>query len=267
MLNIKRNVLWMAILLVVSTAPPSLARNPGVVKGSMTEAAAARKLEEWRQELTKIESLILQGKSKKASWRGEKLTDEILHRVRSGEGIGAYLGTAYALRAVAAAELGDHQAAIWHWHVGLQLFPELKRFNVSKFGKAGTFLIDHPLGTQAFLGGGGALAALQGDMGSAGQPTSAGVQAPRKIYAPSPVFPVGKLGGGNVSVVVVAMIDTEGIPTHPRIVKADGEMTLVCAALEALRRYRFEPATLNGVPVEVAYNLVVNFKNNPALWR
>ncbi|MEM7355459.1 MAG: energy transducer TonB, partial [Acidobacteriota bacterium] len=87
------------------------------------------------------------------------------------------------------------------------------------------------------------------------------VKRPRKKRAPQPMFPAAKRGQGHLSVVVSAIIDEEGRPTEPVIVEADGEFSLVCATLEALWKWEFEPATYKGEPVPVYYNLVTNFRS------
>ncbi|MCP3998882.1 MAG: hypothetical protein GY722_28025 [bacterium] len=53
---------------------------------------------------------------------------------------------------------------------------------------------------------------------------------------------------------------SRGTPTHPVILKAEGELTLVLTSLEAFWRWKFEPAKLDGEPVDVYYNLTINFK-------
>ncbi len=83
-----------------------------------------------------------------------------------------------------------------------------------------------------------------------------GVKAPRVIFAPDPVFPVlarqARISG---AVVIDAVIDTQGNVVEMRTVS--GHPILALAAIEALRRWKYEPTILGGeaIPVELLVTL------------
>jgi TonB family protein len=60
-------------------------------------------------------------------------------------------------------------------------------------------------------------------------------------------------------VIIEAIIDRNGNVTDARILKPL-PMGLDQQALDAVRKWRFQPGTLNGQPVPVIYNLTVNFR-------
>jgi protein TonB len=60
-------------------------------------------------------------------------------------------------------------------------------------------------------------------------------------------------------VIVEAIIDKEGKVTNVRVLKGL-PMGLDQAAVDAVKNWRFRPATLNGRPVSVYYSLTVNFR-------
>ena len=60
-------------------------------------------------------------------------------------------------------------------------------------------------------------------------------------------------------VIVEAIIDKEGNVTNVKILKGL-PMGLDSAASDAVSKWKFRPATLNGKPVAVIYNLTVNFR-------
>jgi len=60
-------------------------------------------------------------------------------------------------------------------------------------------------------------------------------------------------------VILEAIIDRNGDVTDVRILKPLG-MGLDNSALEAVKRWKFQPGTLHGQPVPVIYNLTVNFR-------
>jgi periplasmic protein TonB len=61
------------------------------------------------------------------------------------------------------------------------------------------------------------------------------------------------------TVVVYLQVDKNGDPSHVRVVKGVG-MGLDEKAVEAVRQYKFKPATLNGEPVTVDLYINVNFQ-------
>jgi len=60
-------------------------------------------------------------------------------------------------------------------------------------------------------------------------------------------------------VIVQATIDCEGRVTNVTVLQGLSH-GLTEAAVDAISRWRFEPATFNGRPVTVYYNLTVNFR-------
>jgi protein TonB len=60
-------------------------------------------------------------------------------------------------------------------------------------------------------------------------------------------------------VIVEAIIDKQGNVTNVRVLKAL-PMGLDQAAVDAVKKWRFRPATLNGRPVNVYFVLTVNFQ-------
>jgi TonB family protein len=62
-------------------------------------------------------------------------------------------------------------------------------------------------------------------------------------------------------VIVMATIDREGIPRAPSVVKmSPGAEELAAAAVDAVLKWRYEPATLNGEPVNVYFTIQVQFR-------
>ncbi|MFL6247250.1 MAG: energy transducer TonB [Thermoanaerobaculia bacterium] len=56
------------------------------------------------------------------------------------------------------------------------------------------------------------------------------------------------------------MITKEGKVTAPYVLQPLSAPTLTYTSLEALRKWRFAPGRLNGEPVEVVFNMTINFK-------
>ena len=63
----------------------------------------------------------------------------------------------------------------------------------------------------------------------------------------------------NVVVIVEVVVGQDGLPRNPRIVFRKGAVPFLFSTLDAVRKWKFEPAKLNGTPVAVIYNLTVNY--------
>lgn len=86
------------------------------------------------------------------------------------------------------------------------------------------------------------------------------VTNPKLVYAPDPEYSEKARRAKYQGVCVVGLIvDAQGNPERVRVVRRLG-MGLDEKALEAVRRYRFEPARHDGKPVAVAIRIEVNFK-------
>ena len=87
-----------------------------------------------------------------------------------------------------------------------------------------------------------------------------GVSAPRAIYSPDPQYTKEAQKAKFEGIVVLSLIVTpRGEPRDIRVVRNLG-MGLDEKAIEAVRRWKFEPAMKDGKPVAVAINVQVTFR-------
>lgn len=254
----RRAPTYLSFCLLLSLSLPSTAQSPAHKRWRQLrqEQSQPRQeglvLQRWGKEIQAVEELIRKNQAKKALKKGDQLASDMLRLIESGEGMGEWLGVVGLLRAVAAVESGDQRLGLWHWHIALQMFPELADRDLSVYGETGELLTGHPprTGLQQPPPEGQIVIPFK----------MPGVIAPQKIRSPKPEFPPGKREIQEpVIVVVQAIVDKTGRVRDPLILQSEGEFTLVCAALEAMWKWEFTPATLNGEPVDVWYNLSVNF--------
>ncbi len=87
-----------------------------------------------------------------------------------------------------------------------------------------------------------------------------GVAAPQLIFAPDPEFSDEARRAKFQGVCVVSLVvDTHGNPQRVQVLRHLG-MGLDQKAVDAVKQYRFKPATLQGKPVPVEVNIEVTFR-------
>jgi TonB family protein len=91
-------------------------------------------------------------------------------------------------------------------------------------------------------------------------PVSGDVVAPRLIDGPPPLYTLMARRARLQGVVVMrAVIDEQGAVVDATVLKGL-PMGLNESALNAVKGWRYQPATLGGAPVKVTYNIAVNFR-------
>jgi periplasmic protein TonB len=86
-----------------------------------------------------------------------------------------------------------------------------------------------------------------------------GVSAPKEIYAPEPEYSEEARKVKQMGVVVLRLVvGPDGLPRDIQVVRTLG-LGLDEKAIEAVRKWRFEPARKDGKPVAVSVNIEVNF--------
>jgi TonB family protein len=107
---------------------------------------------------------------------------------------------------------------------------------------------------------------LHSSVSTAGQQAlkvGTGITPPRVVFSPDPFYEEeARRVGYQGRVVLWTVLDEQGKILDLRIARPLG-MGLDERAIEAVRRWRFEPAKKDGVPVRIQLNIEVNFH----LWR
>ena len=206
--------------------------------------------EKWVSDLAKSATLLQAGDHERSLKISERLLREMIDQLGRGDAAMRIFGGALTHKALALAGLGREEDALWHWHSVLTLDPAFEKSDLSSFGDAGAFLAANRDPRKPWN------LAEEG-----GQPLTAEFTAPKTLKQVMPKFPRGAQFFGVEGVLVVSvMITREGTVRAPVVRKALPAPTLSYVALEAIRQWRFQPATKNGTPIEVQFDLSVNFK-------
>ncbi len=231
-----------------STADPAAPGPTSVLAQGTPDGETQRQdpAEVWRQRLLEIGSDLLAGEYSRAESLSAELGREMADTIVGGAGADLLLAMTTTYHALALAGLGRGEEAVWDWQVAQQLYPRVAEVDLTRFGSTGAFLSMHPPRTPV--------------RDSEASPRTGRFEPPVKVDAPLPEFPDGRAYRGlAVDVVVQLVIDVEGRPREPLILEAEGEPTLVWSTLEALKRWRFEPARRDGEPEAALYRLTASF--------
>lgn len=207
-----------------------------------TASAITMPAETWRKDLNQSATTLQTGDYANSLKIADRVIADMVERLGSGAAENDVFATALAHKALASAGLGKINEALWYWYIAQEISPAVAKSDFSSFGAPGEFLKRHPFSSSDTPAGGAASPA-------------------RVLKQVLPKFPAGATRFGLAGdLVVQIIIDKNGQPTLPRIVRALPAPTLSFVALEALKHWQFEPAKRNGEPVSMPFDLTVHYK-------
>ena len=173
----------------------------------------------------------------------ERLVDDMVERLGPGDAEAKWFAVAVVHKALALAGVGRNDDAVWYWHVALNIYPDIEESDMSMFGAPAEFLQQHPFAPPT------------------ASPIGGNVHPPKIIKRVEPRYPLGARAFGVSGIAIfTCVIDTNGSLRDIDMKKGLPAPTLSYTAMEALRRWKFEPGTIDGKPVEVMFNLTINYK-------
>jgi TonB family protein len=196
----------------------------------------------WRSEVNQSAASLHAGNYAKSLKVIDDILSRMVDRLSAGGADDELLATTLTYKALANAGLGKVDDALWYWYIAQEISTSAAKTDLSAFGAPGEFLKNHPL--------------------SKPNTSARGAVTPARVLKQVlPKFPSGasRFGlGGDLLVQIV--IDRNGQPTLPRIVRSLPAPTLSFVALEALKHWQFEPARRNGEAVPAIFDLTVHYK-------
>lgn len=230
-----RHPVWWSLVLLVAAALLPL------------KAEAA---ERWEKEISKLEAGLQSGEWKKTVERAVKLRGKIIEKVPEPAVLAVPAARTLVVQAIAEANLGRDEAALWHWIAAQNWLDGLPEQDLSAYGRArdileGRSLADLPEGAPG--------------------PPVVGEKAPRyrevKIRRiVRPVYPSALVKSGMEGKVRVRLVvKADGRPFRPEVLDAGLVPTMAFPALDALGQWQFDPATEEGKPVPVVFEVDVRY--------
>lgn len=215
----------------------------------------------WNRKLKESSRLLKSGDHAGSLKIADRIIREMIDELGPGDAATRAFGTVLTHKALALAGLGREADALWYWHTVLSLYPSFRQSDLSAFGKAGELLMsnrDVPAheGWLRFSDEGRLV-----DASGAPLPPDPSITPPkiRKQFIPD--YPEGALAFGVDGTLIVEMnLDPTGLLSAPRIVKALPAPTLSYVVVDALRKWKIDPARRKGEPIDVIFTLTVHYR-------
>ena len=206
---------------------------------SLTLAASSDAADIWRSQIDQSAAVLQTADYAKSLNTADRVITAMAGRL---DGDGEAFATILTHKALASAGLGNIDDALWYWYIAQQIDPQIAGKDLTSFGAAGEYLKRHP-------------------MTAADPALGAGATAPHVLKQVIPTFPAGASRFAlGADLVVQVTVDKNGTPTLPHIIHGLPAPALSYVALEALKRWKFQPATRHGEPVASVFNLQVHYK-------
>ncbi|HVS64695.1 MAG TPA: hypothetical protein VMT85_14465 [Thermoanaerobaculia bacterium] len=199
----------------------------------------------WQGALRANLARLEQGAWARAETAGRELLEDLMRRLKEGEGSALLLGAALAQLAVAEAELGRAEEAAWHWDLARQLDPAFAAGAIGALGPAAARLERRPLRRRGEAAPGGVAHRLDQ------------VSPPALLETPHIVFRASAeiLRSFPRDLSVEVVVGSDGRVRDPVLSGSlinPGPMVL---SLETLLSWRLEPAAISGAAVPVLLEL------------
>ncbi len=213
-----------------------------------TAGAQTATISKWRLDVASVEESVSLGKWKAVRRKAERLATDIRHEGWHGRRLKELLADVAMYQAVAYANLGQTEDAIWYWHVAQNVDHRIRNKNLDSYGSAGKLLREFPLRPR---GKAPPNVHLVEKIYGKFVPTR-----PPKDWAPELLYNAAIASERPADVFVEMVVSRKGRAHHPVMRRPDIHPVLIYGILVALRDLpAFEPARFAGDPVDSLFDL------------
>ncbi len=202
----------------------------------------------WQRAVQDLESQLEHGDWKKTLERCEKQRGKMIGKFADPGLTPELIAQTLLLQAVAEANLGRNDDALWHWHSAQNYLDGLPDMDLSGMGRAASILAGRSLDDVPEV-------PMAKEKSDRSRYREVKIKRPVRPTYPKALSKTGIEGG----VVVKIVVGAGGKPHQPVVLEAGLKPLMAFPALEALRGWRFTPAQEGKEPIAVYYELKINY--------
>ncbi len=250
MLNRRRVIPF--LIAILTWLPGSAATEAQRLRTSIDGQVRPAKVQE---ELVEVDAKLRAGKWKAGLKDAQLLTEVVLARTWYGKELRGIISELALYQAVAEANLGKNDRAIWHWHIALNLDRKIRRRDLAPYGKAAKLLYEFPLRAE-----GEVPAPYVVPETYPGGPLFVGPVRPKMSSVPTVLNNTGAAIEGSGDFQVELIIDRRGRIQQPVVISDHLHPIVIYASLEWLRKMPvYEPARFEGEPADYLDLVTIRF--------
>lgn len=204
----------------------------------------------WAKEIARLEKGLAERDWKGTLDRAVRVRQSMVERIDDAEELVKPLAQTLALQALAEANLGRDDDAVWHWQAAQIWLEGLEKKDLSGYARAREVLEPSVTGSLP-----------PGAIGST--PTAPGPRRYQEVRIRQtlhPVFPSSlRKSGKEGKVRVRLIIGADGRARQPCVLAAGIVPSMAFPVLDALHHWLFEPASDGQRPVAVEYELEIRY--------
>ena len=210
------------------------------------------------EELQAVDARLRAGKWKAGLRHAQRLTETVIRRTWYGRELRRIVAELALYQAVAEANLGRRDDAIWHWHIAHNLTPAMRRRDLAPYGDAGKLLYEVPLRALGEVPAGFVVPEAL-----AGSGRLVGPRQPKMPRKPTILNNTGAAIEGTGNFQAEVLVDERGRIQHPVVTSDHLHPIVIYASLEWLRQIPpFTPARFDGEPVDSLDRVTIRFEIN-----
>lgn len=204
---------------------------------------------DWDRPLQRLEALLEAGEYRRVVKRAPKVRSRIVADISEAAESTRPAAETLVIQAVAEANLGRDDDALWHWYLAQSYLPGLPDLDLGSMGRAAELLE------------GRGVEDLPPEMALAPAAEGSRYREVKIRATHAPTFPKSLAKSGREGVARIRfLIDDQGRQSRPMVVDGGFVPTMAFPVAESLRRWRFAPAEEDGKPLHVWYELEIHYR-------
>jgi len=213
----------------------------------------------WWEEVRRLERAAHDGQWKRLRRQAPGLAERITARSWHHPDLRPIFAELALYEALAVANLGDDERAVWLWHTAQNIYPPIRRRDLSSYGRAAKLFAEYPLRARGEVPYRWSKTLLQGPL------RGRSLERPKSLEKGDPPVVLESFAvrteNADRPLTMELILDEQGRPHEPVVyLPPDPHPAVVYAVLRTVPRRRFAPGRLDGEPRPFLIDLKIRFR-------